>query len=72
MLLDVSYITHSSLVSACCNGAYTPSYDSRLMLLTAAAPFEPRNMQLHAHTRAHLLSRQQTIVVQPLGFLFML
>jgi hypothetical protein len=70
MLLDMSYIMHYSLVSACCNGAYTPLYDSRLMLLTAAAPVEPQNMQLHAHTSAHLLPRQQTMIAQPIGFPF--
>jgi hypothetical protein len=55
-------------VSACCNGAYTPLYNSTLVLLSAAAPVE----QLHAHTGAHLLSGQHTTTVEPTGFLFML
>jgi hypothetical protein len=61
---------HYSLMSACCNGAYTPLYDSRLMLLTAPAPFEPRNMQLQAHTRLHLLPGRQTMIAQPKGLPF--
>jgi hypothetical protein len=67
IVLVITYILHYSLVSACCNGAYTPLYDSRLVLSSAAAPFEPQNMQLHAHTGAHLLSGQHTTIVQPTG-----
>jgi hypothetical protein len=55
ILFVTTYIWHYNLVSACCNGTYMPLYDSRLVLLSAAAPFEPPNMQLHAHTGVHLL-----------------
>jgi hypothetical protein len=42
------------------------------VLLSAAAPVEPPNVQLHAPTGAHLLSGQHTTTVQPTDFLFLL
>jgi hypothetical protein len=58
------YFMHCRRVTACCDGVYTPLYDSKFVILSAAAAVEPPKVALHAYTGAQLLPVQCLIVVQ--------